>query len=103
MRCQRATPVQEDRPSQLVCGGVSPHGLSHNPALFSLPLPVPGCKKWLQPRLRQAEAPLLLSVKAKVIARALMVSILIYRGTTELVICLWNNKLVHTLGKKGVM
>lgn len=32
-------PVQEDVQSQLVCGSVSQHGLSHTLALFSLPFP----------------------------------------------------------------
>ena len=102
IRCQWTKPVQEDLQLQLVCGCLSPHGLSYTPALFPLPLPMPGCKKRSQPRLRQAEAPLLLSVKARVVPRPLMVSIWIYCGTTEFVIWLWNNKLMHAWGKKGL-
>lgn len=45
----------------------------------------------------------LLSLRAKVAPCALMVSILIYCVTAELVICLWNNNLMQTWVKKKIL
>lgn len=88
-------PVADELRWQLVRGCVSPRGLSRR-QLF-LPLHSP-CLI-----VAQAGAPLLLSGKAALALWTSVVSVLIYCGTTEHVIWLWNNKWMHARGKKGLV